>query len=432
VGHLAGKDVYRQLAEKLDGLGPRVPDNDALRSVLAELYPPAFAELVVRMPSGLANLERIHRVTGFPRAELERLLPELAEQGLVADLWHEERAEYWYTPSPMVIGLFEFTMMRSGPEADLRRRAALFREYFADGAYLAKNLANGEAGLLSRAVPHEAALEVSAGVEILDHERASFLVEEASSLAIGICACRHERLHSQGHACRTPLETCTSFGFAADYLVRHGLARRASRGEVTDILVRSRELGLLVNADNVQRRVTFMCHCCACCCHLVRGITEFGYPNTIVSSNYLVRSDLERCNACGLCLRACPVGALGEPLGTRQQPTVDESRCLGCGVCVTRCRQAALRLESRTRRVFHPETTFERVILQRLERGTLQHLLFDHPNRVDHRWMRALLGGLLRLGPVRRALVGDLLRSTFLRALAQGAKLAGVGEFVGL
>jgi ferredoxin len=432
VGHLAGKDVYRHLAEKLDDLGPRVPDSGALRALLAELFQPEHAELVVRMPSGLAHLERIERVTGFSRAELERLLPELAERGLVADIWHERRAEYWYTPSPMVIGLFEFTMMRTGPDADLKRRAAMFREYFADGAYLAENLGHGERGLISRALPHEAALGASPGVEILDYDRASGLIQQAGSLAIGICACRHQRLHAEGQACRTPLETCTSFGFAADYLVRHGLARRASREEVGEILERSRELGLLLNADNVQRNLTFLCHCCTCCCHLVRGITEFGFPNTIVTSNYLVRVDAERCNACGLCLRACPIGALGRAEAARQRPVADDARCLGCGVCVTRCRQGGLRLERRPRRVFHPETTFERIILQRLERGTLQNLLFDDPSRADHRWMRALVGGILRLGPVRRALVGDLFRSTFLRALGGGARMAGVGQLLEL
>jgi ferredoxin len=199
-----------------------------------------------------------------------------------------------------------------------------------------------------------------------------------------------------------------------------------------EILERSRELGLLLNADNVQRNVTFLCHCCACCCHLVSGITESGFPNTIVTSNYLVRVDPEQCNACGLCLRACPIGALGRAGAARQRPVVDDALCLGCGVCVTRCRQGGLRLERRGRRVFLPETTFERVILQRLERGTLQNLLFDDPSRADHRWMRALVGGLLRLGPVRRALVGDLFRSTFLRALGGGAKLAGMAELVEL
>jgi len=48
-------------------------------------------------------------------------------------------------------------------------------------------------------------------------------------------------------------------------------------------------------------------------------------------------------------------------------------------------------------------TTFERIILQCLERGTLQNQLFDNPASLTHAFARACLGGFLRLTPVKRA-----------------------------
>jgi len=80
--------------------------------------------------------------------------------------------------------------------------------------------------------------------------------------------------------------------------------------------------------------------------------------------------------------------------------------------------------------VIHPETTFERVILQCLERGTLQNQLFDEPDRVSHKVMRGIVGGFLRLSPVKRALMSDALRSRFLAALSAVAVAKGGAEMV--
>ena len=78
--------------------------------------------------------------------------------------------------------------------------------------------------------------------------------------------------------------------------------------------------------------------------------------------------------------------------------------------------------------MIHPETTFERIILQCLERGTLQYQLFDDPGRLSHKAMRGIVGGFLRLTPVKKALMSDALRSRFLSAIAAGAARSGKGE----
>jgi hypothetical protein len=82
-------------------------------------------------------------------------------------------------------------------------------------------------------------------------------------------------------------------------------------------------------------------------------------------------------------------------------------------------------LVKRQQRVIHPATTFERVILASLERGTLQNQLFDDPQSVTHQFLRGLVGGFLRLPPVKQALMSDRLRSTFLAALKAGAQKQG-------
>jgi ferredoxin len=104
--------------------------------------------------------------------------------------------------------------------------------------------------------------------------------------------------------------------------------------------------------------------------------------------------------------------------GKKKTPHIDTRICIGCGVCALKCsKTGSLKLIKRKKRVIHPETTFERVILQSLERGTLQHQIFGNPEKISQKMMKGFVGGFLRLTPVKKALMSDKLRSSFLSAL---------------
>lgn len=430
MGHLAGKDIYRKLGKKIDNLTMKAPWNDTLYAILKELYSSEEAELVVKMPYNLSNLDRIQRITDFDKNKLKKLLDQLSAKGLIMDVFVCD--DYYYMPSPMVIGIFEFTMMRSKSAINFKKMANLFHHYLQDeGAFYEANFNHQEQVSVARALPHEDALPDAEYVEVLDYERATSLINESDKYALGICSCRHEKLHNQTKKCNIPLETCSTFGWAADFVIRNGLGVEVSKAEILDKIAQSKDLGLVLTADNVQKQITYLCHCCSCCCNILLGVSKFGYTNTIVTSTYLAEVHTEDCIGCGKCAAVCPAHSIEMIEQNKNNiPLVNISLCLGCGVCALKCSAQAIHLQKRKKRIIYPETTFERVILQSLERGNLQNQLFDNPQSISQKVMRCILGAFFRLPAVKKSLMSNTLSSVFLKSIKRGTIMRGRGWFM--
>jgi Pyruvate/2-oxoacid:ferredoxin oxidoreductase delta subunit len=282
-------------------------------------------------------------------------------------------------------------------------------------------------------LPHEGTVAEEDFVEVLDFEKASQMVEMSSRFSIGLCSCRHEKHHLEEKKCDIPLESCASFDIGADFLIRNNLAREISKTQMLEHLARSRELGLVLSADNVKKNITAICSCCGCCCNVLLGISKFGINGLLVTSNFISQVDDATCNGCGKCAKACPINAIemlpvNDPGSkVKKRANINKESCLGCGVCVLQCEKTkALKLVKREKRVLHPENVFEKLILQCLEKGTLQNQLFDNPGSITHNVMRNILGGFYRLPAVKKALMSDVLRSTFLKSMTIGVKLQGI------
>ncbi len=433
MGHVDSKGIFRKLGKKIDNLPLRAPWHETFYELLRELYTEKEADVLVKMPYGLSDLDRIARVTKYESSELQKILDGLCSKGLVIDLWVNDK--YRYVPSPIMIGIFEFSMMRTGESVDSKALARLFNHYLtADhGVLFAMNAKNGERVSVIRALPHWDAIDPSEYMEVLDYEKAASIIETSEKFSIGICSCRHEKLHIGEKTCEVPLEKCSSFNLGADYLIRNKLAKEVSKSEMLENLEESIEMGLVLCADNVKRNVTFICHCCKDCCNALAGISKFGYPNTVVTSSFIARNNPDTCLGCGKCAKACPIDAIqmvpidNPKTKKKKDVVIDTSICLGCGVCALSCGNSSVTLVKRDKRVLHPETTFERVILQCLERGTLQNQIFDNPQSITQKFMRGFVGGFLRLPPVKAALMSDMLRSSFLNTMAKGIRKQGKG-----
>lgn len=404
MGHTIGKDIYRKLGNKIDNLTVKAPWNEAFHDVLKELFSTEDADVFIKLPYTLSNLDRISKKSGYGTSKLKKILDSLTSRGLVIDLWFD--GEYHYMPSPLLVGIFEFTMMRTGDNLNTKKWAELFHAYLnGDDRFWAENCKNKDQVPFIRTLPHEETLDMSDYIEIFDYEKATALIESCEKFCIGICSCRHEKLHAGVIQCDTPLDTCSSLGVVADFMIRNKLAKEVSKSEMLENVQRSKELGLVLLADNVKNRIGFMCHCHKCCCNPLLGVRKFGYPNAVVTSNFIAGIQDHKCIGCGKCAQACPIEAIRmipidrpHPKFKKKMnnPQIDEGICIGCGVCALQCKTKGAQLMPRGQRVITPETTFERIILQSLEKGTLQNQIFDNPQSKTQAFMRGFTGAFLR------------------------------------
>jgi hypothetical protein len=298
-------------------------------------------------------------------------------------------------PPPMA-GFFEFSMMRLRGDVDQKRLAELFYEYMnVEEDFIRKLFARGQTQL-GRMYVQERALPPAVSLRVLDHERASAAVREAEHLAVGVCYCRHKMEHV-GRACPASREICLTLGNTARSLANHGFARAIDAAEGLDLLHQAQDQGLAQFGENVREHPAFICNCCGCCCEAMIAARRFGFLHPV---HQMVPDDR-------------PQSATGK------RARRDAEVCLGCGVCVGTCTREALVMEERPERVFTPVNSVHRTVLMAIERGTLQDLVFDNQAHLSHRAMAAILGAILKLSPVKRALASEQLRSRYLEALSR-------------
>ena len=434
MGHLAGKKAYRDLQQRLDRMPVGAPAHRAFFELLEELFTEEECRVAAGIPLRLASLRSIARNAGLSDDSTRKILDGLVRKGLVVDLPRDGRSTVYYL-NPTIVGFFEFTMMRVREEVDQKRVAELMWAYMRDDPELGfmRMLAEGDT-FIARPLVNEDALEPEVWTEILDADKASAIIDEASSWAEGVCHCRHVKLHL-GKRCDYPIDHCLALNNGADYLVRAGIAKRIDRERARDVLAYAREHGNVQMADNVRNRPGFICNCCSCCCEMMEAFRTLPEMTRVISSNYIATIGADDCSGCGKCAKACPIDAIEvvPADGTLKIPKrkkmaeVDAERCLGCGVCRAACEFDGLTMTAAPQRIYTPDNVMEKIALQAIERGKLQELLFNDPGKITHRTLGALLRTIANLPPAKQAMASRQLKSRFV-SLMTGAFRKGVSK----
>jgi Fe-S-cluster-containing hydrogenase component 2 len=241
-----------------------------------------------------------------------------------------------------MIGLYEYSVKRIDKEL-----AALFAEYY-ETAYVDEMGASDVPGF--KVIPVEENIE--AGGALLPYHKLEESVRAARRIAVADCVCRKES-SLLGDGCDHPMETCLSFGAAADFYVESGLGREITADEAIRILEQADASGL-VHAGANSKHLSNICNCCPCCCASMKGITKRGYDKRkYLNALFEAAVDWAECSECDLCADVCPVGAIA----VEDSAGVDRDKCLGCGLCASVCPTDAIRLVLRPDR----EEPFDRI-----------------------------------------------------------------------
>lgn len=427
MGHLSGKLELDALQQRLDKNPIGAPGNKAFFEILEELFTPEECRIAATMPIKLSTARRIAACAQSDIKHVDQVLASLVRKGLVVDLPRDDGKIFYFLNPPM-IGFFEFTMMRVRKSIDQKKVANLMWEYLVEDPELAflRMISKGET-FLARPLVHEDVLKPDVFSEVLDWEKASHLISEAGAWAKGMCHCRHIKLHMD-KPCDFPMDICLSLGFGAKYLIRAGLSEKIDKTEAMDILVRSRELGLVQMGDNIKNKPTFICNCCKCCCEMMEGFRTLPKETMVITSNYVANVDEQACNGCGKCAKACPIDIIelvpAEPTENakkrKKRATINQQFCLGCGVCQRQCKFEALNLDFIGVREYTPDSAMEKMMVIALEQGKLHHMLFSNPNSVTHRTLGRFLKTILELPPAKQLLAKKQIRSKFVSALVDG------------
>jgi ferredoxin len=268
--------------------------------------------------------------SGRDVADLERKLESMSKKGLIFRIRRE--GKILYNAAPFMIGLYEYSVKKID-----RELAALYKEYY-ETAYLKEMGASNVPGF--KVVPIEQT--IATNTVLLPFHKLKEDIRAARKISVTDCVCRKEA-YLNGEGCDHPLETCLSFGVAAEYYIENGMGREITAEEAIKIVEMADEAGL-VHAGANARHLSNICNCCPCCCASMKGITKRGHAkHKYFNALFEAVVDKAVCVGCEACIDRCPVDAIT----VADIATVERERCLGCGLCASSCPSDAINLNLR-------------------------------------------------------------------------------------
>ena len=420
MAHHINKSGYAHLVNRLNRFPQGATPSKLLDKILTMLFSETEANLVALLPIKPFTADKAAKIWKMSFSKAQNILDRLASRAILVDIEQDGTTQY-ALPPPMA-GFFEFSMMRVRHDIDQKVLSELYYQYLNVEEDFIKDLFTTGDTQLGRVFVHEPVLSNDNAFHVLDYERASQVIKTASHMGISTCYCRHKMYHI-GKACDSPMDICMTFNTTGRSLIKYGHARSVDVSEGLDLLDKAYESNLVQFGENVRERVNFICNCCGCCCEAMIAARRFSMFNPVNTSNFIPEINSDSCTGCGKCVAICPVEAMtlvsaNDPeKAKKKKASLNKDTCLGCGLCVRACQEGSLKLKSLPQRVITPLNGAHRAVVMAIERGKLQHLIFDNRVLFSHRALAALLGVILKLPPVKQILAMKQVKSRYLETL---------------
>ena len=203
------KEIYDKLMAALMLRGGAIPPQKCKEfyDLTEELFTVEEAEITVQMPMGLFTAEQFAKDISRDPEEIERLLEEMTDKGLL--FCREKEGKRMYKLMQLAPGIFEYQFMRGTYTERDKKLAKLFKDLH--------NVTWGtpEANKHRPTYPFSRVLVVEktvpAGTVIHPYDKVSEYIEKAEYISVSQCFCRHQAELLE-ESCGKPKEACFCFG----------------------------------------------------------------------------------------------------------------------------------------------------------------------------------------------------------------------------
>jgi NAD-dependent dihydropyrimidine dehydrogenase PreA subunit len=320
-------DVFRRLQQQLDqySIGFPATESGIELRILKAMFTEEEAALFNGMTAELETADSVADRLQIPAEEMAGRLEAMAKKGLLFRC--REGDSVRYSAIPFIHGLLEFQVFHLPKET-----VKLVGQYINEKLkYPMAELT----GLFQRTIPVQKSVAVDH--PIAPYDDACTILRNQEMIVVTDCACRKQRAMF-GKGCGKPMEVCFMFGPMAQYYLENGLGRQIDSEEAIRILTEAQEAGLITQPSAAHAPFT-LCNCCGDCCGFLHSISKHPRPAELVSTNYRMAVDFERCSNCGDCVERCEMKA--NSLSAEGVMIFDPNRCIGCGLCVSSCPEGA-------------------------------------------------------------------------------------------